>query len=87
MPPPHVAAAKWLEKFRHLPDRPARYAANIAGADEALGAAMAKLGELKREENTLVFVIGDKGGASQEAEKGGLRGHKGFVWEGGIRVP
>ena len=83
---PHVASPMWLEKFRHLPNRQAQYAANIAEADEAIGAVMAKLGELKLEENTLVFVISDNGGASQEAEMGGLRGRKWFVWEGGIRV-
>lgn len=83
---PHVASPKWLEKFRHLPNRQAQYAANLAEADEAIGAVMAKLGELGLEENTLVFVISDNGGASQEAEMGGLRGRKWFVWEGGIRV-
>ena len=83
---PHVASPMWLEKFRHLPNRQAQYAANIAEADEAIGAVIAKLGELKLEENTLVFVISDNGGASQEAEMGGLRGRKWFVWEGGIRV-
>jgi len=31
-------------------------------------------------------VLSDNGGASANAEMGGLRGHKWFVWEGGIRV-
>ena len=83
---PHVASEKWIEKFKELPKREQQYAALVAEADEAIGTVMAKLRELKQEENTLVFVISDNGGAAQQAEMGGLRGRKWFVWEGGIRV-
>jgi len=83
---PHVASEEWLEKFKHLPKRDQQYAGLIAEADEAIGDVMAKLRELKQEENTLIFLISDNGGASPQAEMGGLRGRKWFVWEGGIRV-
>lgn len=83
---PHVASEKWLEKFKHLSKHDAAYAALAAEADEAIGTVMTKLRELKQEENTLIFLISDNGGAYQNAEMGGLRGHKWFVWEGGIRV-
>ncbi|MFA6543054.1 MAG: sulfatase-like hydrolase/transferase [Limisphaerales bacterium] len=83
---PHVASAKWLEKFRHLSKHDQQYAGLVAEADEAVGSVMAKLRELKQEENTLVFLISDNGGAYGNAEMGGLRGHKWFCWEGGIRV-
>jgi arylsulfatase A-like enzyme len=83
---PHVASAKWLEKFKHLPAREQQYAALTAEADEAIGGVMAKLRELQLEENTLVFFISDNGGAAPQAEMGGLRGRKWFVWEGGVRV-
>jgi arylsulfatase A-like enzyme len=83
---PYVASGKWLEKFKHLPAREQAYAANVAEADEAIGTVMAKLRELKLEENTLVFCISDNGGAGGFPEMGGLRGKKWFVWEGGIRV-
>ena len=83
---PHVASEKWLEKFKHLPKHDAAYAALAAEADEAIGTVMTKLRELQQEENTLIFLISDNGGAYQNAEMGGLRGHKWFVWEGGIRV-
>jgi len=83
---PHVASEKWLEKFKHLPRHDAAYAALAAEADEAIGTVMAKIRELKQEENTLIFLISDNGGAYHNAEMGGLRGHKWFVWEGGIRV-
>lgn len=83
---PHVASEKWLEKFKHLPKHDQQYAGLVAEADEAVGAVMAKLRDLKLEENTLIFLISDNGGAYANAEMGGLRGHKWFVWEGGVRV-
>jgi len=83
---PHVASQKWLEKFKNLPKRDQQYAALVAEADEAIGDVMAKLRELKQEEDTLIFLISDNGGAYVNAEMGGLRGHKWFCWEGGIRV-
>ena len=83
---PHVASDKWLEKFKNLPKHDQLYAGLVAEADEAVGAVMAKLRELKLEENTLIFLMSDNGGAYVNAEMGGLRGHKWFCWEGGIRV-
>lgn len=83
---PIVASPAWLEKFKHLDKREQGYAALIGEADEAIGKVMSKLRELKIEENTLVFCISDNGGASPISEQLGLRGHKWFVWEGGIRV-
>lgn len=83
---PHVASEKWLEKFQHLSKHDQPYAALVAEADDAVGAVMAKLRELKLEENTLIFLISDNGGAYANAEMGGLRGRKWFCWEGGIRV-
>jgi len=83
---PHVASPKWLEKFKNLPKHDQQYAGLIAECDEAVGDVMAKLRELKQEENTLIILMSDNGGAYANAEMGGLRGHKWFCWEGGIRV-
>jgi arylsulfatase A-like enzyme len=83
---PHVASEKWLEKFKSLPKHDQLYAGLIAEADEAVGDVMAKVRALGQEENTLIFLISDNGGAYVNAEMGGLRGHKWFCWEGGIRV-
>jgi arylsulfatase A-like enzyme len=70
-----------------IEDKRARaYAANLAEADEAIGAVMSTLRRLGLEENTLIFCISDNGGAAAQAEMGGLRGRKWFLWEGGIRV-
>jgi arylsulfatase A-like enzyme len=83
---PHVGSEKWLEKYKHLAPNEQRYAALVAEVDEAIGGVMAKLRESGQEENTLIFVISDNGGAAPQAEMGGLRGRKWYVWEGGIRV-
>lgn len=83
---PHVASPAWLEKFKQLSPQEQRYAALAAEADEAIGAVMKTLRDLTLEETTLVFLISDNGGAAPQAEMGGLRGRKWFVWEGGIRV-
>jgi arylsulfatase A-like enzyme len=83
---PHVASQPWLDRFQHLPKRDQQYAALVAEADDAVGTVLAQLRQLGLEENTLIFLISDNGGASANAEMGGLRGRKWFVWEGGIRV-
>ncbi|MBI5693583.1 MAG: sulfatase-like hydrolase/transferase [Verrucomicrobia bacterium] len=83
---PHVASEAWKARFRHLPQREQNYAAMIAEADEAIGRVMETLRALRLEEDTLVFLISDNGGAAPQAEMGGLRGRKWFLWEGGIRV-
>jgi len=83
---PHVASQPYLDRFKNLDKHDQLYAGLVAEADDAIGVVMAKLRELKQEENTLIFLISDNGGAYANAEMGGLRGHKWFVWEGGIRV-
>ena len=64
-----MASAAWLAKFKQLPERDQKYAALIAEADEAIGAVMAKLRELKLVEDTLVFVISDNGGAAAQGQQ------------------
>lgn len=84
---PHVASDWVLKRFENLPKKDQSYAALISEADDAVGTVMTKLRELKLEENTLIFLISDNGGAAMQSEMGGLRGRKWLVWEGGIRVP
>jgi arylsulfatase A-like enzyme len=69
---PHVASEKWLQKFKDLPKHDAQYAALVAEADEAIGTVMAKLRDLKQEENTLIFLISDNGGALRPCRDGRL---------------
>ena len=56
--------------------------------DDGVGSIVAKLRELKLENETLVIFISDNGGTSQnKSTSNKLRGRKGSIWEGGHRVP
>ncbi|VGO13111.1 Arylsulfatase [Pontiella desulfatans] len=84
---PLVASDKYLKAFDHLDNKRKAYAAMIAELDDAVGDLMDRLRSLGLEENTLIFVLSDNGGACKEADMGGLSGKKWLLWEGGIRVP
>ncbi len=72
----------------------AAYAAMITRMDRDVGMILSLLEELGLEENTLVVFTSDNGptwvgGVDFEffESRGGLRGRKAQLWEGGIRVP
>ncbi len=80
----------------YLPHRTphAAYAAMITRMDRDIGRIMDLLVELGLDENTVVFFTSDNGpswvgGADPDffESRGGLRGRKAQVYEGGIRVP
>ena len=89
--------APYLGERGYVPHpRPrAGYAAMITELDEQVGELLALLDELGLRENTLVIFSSDNGpthdvgGVDTEffASAGPLRGRKGSVYEGGIRVP
>ncbi len=74
----------------------AGYAAMVSYLDKAVGTVLAELDALKLADNTLVLFTSDNGpthgrvgGADSDffASSGALRGRKGSVYEGGLRVP
>jgi arylsulfatase A-like enzyme len=62
------------------------YGDAVAELDWSVGQVLAKLKELKLDENTLVMFTSDNG-ATFGGSTGGLRGMKGSSYEGGYRVP
>ena len=87
---PLQGADKYMKKFAHIEDVHRRiFAAMLANMDDSVGAVMSQLRKSGLEENTLVFFLSDNGGPTRELTSSNLplRGEKGQMYEGAIRVP
>lgn len=79
-----------LEKDRQglADDQLGNHLGEIQGIDRSMGALRSGLRELGIEKDTLIWYCSDNGGLNLDPDAvGNLRGHKGSVYEGGIRVP
>ena len=90
---PHVpfqAPVDYYCLYGHVKDENKRvYYAMISALDDAIGAIHQKVKDLGIEEDTLIFVVSDNGGASYTGatDNGPLKGGKLTQFEGGINVP
>ena len=62
-------------------------AAMVERLDDSVGRLLAKLDELGLRENTMVVFYSDNGGKETYASQQPLRSGKGWLYEGGVRVP
>ena len=87
---PLQAPESYLQKYSTIKDLKRRtYAAMVHSLDDEIGRVIKTLDELGLRENTLVCFMSDNGGPehANASDNGLLRGGKGEVYEGGIRVP
>jgi len=88
---PIQAKERLIEKYKKKEPTDAHnnptYAAMIESVDQSVGRIMAKLDEPALRNNTVVFFFSDNGGYANATSMVPLRGSKGMLYEGGIRVP
>lgn len=85
---PLQAPKSYLDMYKHIEDRMRRaFAAMVTCMDDAIGRIVSALDKRGMGRNTLIFFCSDNGGAGGVADNGLLRGGKGQLYEGGIRVP
>jgi arylsulfatase B len=87
---PLQGADPYMKRFAHIEDIQRRiFAAMLANLDDSVGAVLGELQEQGLGDDTLVFFLSDNGGPTREltSSNAPLKGEKGSVHEGGLRVP
>lgn len=83
---PHKAIERDLEPYTDQDKAFAHFYGEITGMDRAFGKLRKEIAELGIRDNTLLWYCSDNGGLPKLGSTGG-RGHKGQIYEGGLRVP
>ncbi|MDO8683101.1 MAG: sulfatase [Armatimonadota bacterium] len=81
---------KYLDRFPHIQDEKRRkYAGMTSAMDDAIGRTLSAIRDNGLENDTLIIFLSDNGGPTGEttSSNGPLKGGKGIVYEGGVRIP
>ncbi len=86
---PFVASEEDRQAFSQLDEASQNHYGELVAMDRSIGTLRRRLRELKIHQNTLIWFCSDNGGLPKitPATVGGLRGFKGSLYEGGLRVP
>lgn len=84
---PLQAPQNYINRYKHIKDKKRRiYAAMVTAMDEAIGRVVEALQKRGMREKTLILFSSDNGGM-RVSDNRPLRGGKGKLYEGGVRVP
>ncbi|MCK5705351.1 MAG: sulfatase-like hydrolase/transferase [Cyclobacteriaceae bacterium] len=83
---PHRAIEEDRKLYLDQPENLRNFYGEITGMDRAFGKLREEIKMLSSNENTILWYCSDNGGLPRIGATGG-RGHKGDIYEGGLRVP
>jgi arylsulfatase A-like enzyme len=86
---PLQATKKYLDRYDHIDDKRRKtYAAMVSSVDDGVGDVIDKLKQHNILDNTIIYFLSDNGGSKfNSSNNSPLKGFKGELYEGGLKVP
>ncbi len=86
---PYQAPDRYFNKYaaKGYDNKTASVYAMVENMDDNIGRLLAKIDQLNLSKNTIIVFLTDNGPNTAERYNAGMKGHKGKVDEGGVRVP